>query len=208
MPKQKFRSRPYNSQGGFTLIEIMIVVLIISILASLAYPSYKKYVERTKRVEAQSQMLEFAQRLSAYKVTQGNFENATIEKFGKTIPITGDVNYELVLTDIDGNPLAKQACEIRHTADIVTMDDKPTTALRSGRNSSMRLAINAVKNGEALAVVSAGNTGALMAMATIVLKTLPGINRPAIVTSFPTQKDDCVMLDLGANIECDAENCN
>ena len=91
---------------GFTLIEIMIVVLIISILASLAYPSYKKYVERTKRVEAQSQMLEFAQRLSAYKVTQGNFENATIEKFGKTIPITGDVNYELVLTDIEGNPLA------------------------------------------------------------------------------------------------------
>jgi len=57
-----------------------------------------------------------------------------------------------------------------------------------------------------LAVVSAGNTGALMAMATIVLKTLPGINRPAIVTSFPTQKGDCVMLDLGANIECDAEN--
>jgi glycerol-3-phosphate acyltransferase PlsX len=107
---------------------------------------------------------------------------------------------------LDVNPLAKKACEIRHTIDVVTMDDKPTTALRSGKNSSMRLAINAVKNGEALAVVSAGNTGALMAMATIVLKTLPGINRPAIVTSFPTQKGDCVMLDLGANIECDAEN--
>jgi phosphate acyltransferase len=107
---------------------------------------------------------------------------------------------------LDLNPLAKKSCEIRHTTDIVTMDDKPTTALRSGKNSSMRLAIDAVKNGEALAVVSAGNTGALMAMATIVLKTLPGINRPAIVTSFPTQKGDCVMLDLGANIECDAEN--
>jgi glycerol-3-phosphate acyltransferase PlsX len=107
---------------------------------------------------------------------------------------------------LDVNPLAKKYCEIRHTSDIVTMDDKPTTALRSGKNSSMRLAIDAVKNGEALAVVSAGNTGALMAMATIVLKTLPGINRPAIVTSFPTQKGDCVMLDLGANIECDAEN--
>ena len=107
---------------------------------------------------------------------------------------------------LDKNPLARQSCEIRHTTDIVTMNDKPTTALRSGKNSSMRLAIDAVKNGEALAVVSAGNTGALMAMATIVLKTLPGINRPAIVTSFPTQKGDCVMLDLGANIECDAEN--
>jgi len=107
---------------------------------------------------------------------------------------------------LDKNPLAKQACEIRHTEEIVTMDDKPTTALRSGKNSSMRLAINAVKDGEASAIVSAGNTGALMAMATIVLKTLPGIDRPAIVTSLPTQKGDCVMLDLGANIDCDAEN--
>jgi len=104
------------------------------------------------------------------------------------------------------NPLAQQACEIRHTAEVVTMDDKPTSALRSGKNSSMRLAIDAVKNREASAVISAGNTGALMAMATIVLKTLPAISRPAIVTSFPTQKDDCVMLDLGANIECNAEN--
>jgi len=107
---------------------------------------------------------------------------------------------------LDKNILAQQACEIRHTVEVVTMDDKPTSALRTGKNSSMRLAIDAVKNGEASAVVSAGNTGALMAMATIVLKTLPAISRPAIVTSFPTQKDDCVMLDLGANIECDAEN--
>jgi glycerol-3-phosphate acyltransferase PlsX len=116
----------------------------------------------------------------------------------------GDENKLKPLLDL--NPLTKDACEIRHTVDVVTMDDKPTTALRSGKNSSMRLAIDAVKNNEASAVVSAGNTGALMAMATIVLRTLPGINRPAIVTSFPTQKGDCVMLDLGANIECDAEN--
>ncbi len=107
---------------------------------------------------------------------------------------------------LEQHPKAKAVCEIRHTTDIVTMDDKPTTALRSGKNSSMRLAIDAVKNGEASAVVSAGNTGALMAMATIVLRMLPGISRPAIVTSFPTQNGDCVMLDLGANIECDAEN--
>jgi glycerol-3-phosphate acyltransferase PlsX len=70
----------------------------------------------------------------------------------------------------------------------------------------MRLAINAVAEGEAEAVISAGNTGALMAMATIVIKTLPGIDRPAIATSFPTQKGKTVMLDLGANIECDARN--
>ena len=107
---------------------------------------------------------------------------------------------------LDKYPRAKAACEIRHTTDIVTMGDKPTVALRTGKNSSMRLAIDAVKNGEASAIVSAGNTGALMAMATIVLRMIPGISRPAIVTSFPTQNGDCVMLDLGANIECDAEN--
>jgi phosphate acyltransferase len=123
-----------------------------------------------------------------------------------------DVRYLLfgdeaqLLPLLDTHPKAKAACEIRHTTDVVTMDDKPTAALRSGKNSSMRLAIDAVKNNEASAVVSAGNTGALMAMATIVLRMLPGISRPAIVTSFPTQNGDCVMLDLGANIECDAEN--
>jgi len=96
--------------------------------------------------------------------------------------------------------------EVRHTADIVTNDEKPGIALRSGRNSSMRLAINAVGNGEADGVISAGNTGALMAMAKFVLKTLPGVDRPAIATSLPTRRRDCVMLDLGANIECDEDN--
>jgi glycerol-3-phosphate acyltransferase PlsX len=70
----------------------------------------------------------------------------------------------------------------------------------------MRLAINAVHDGEAAGVISAGNTGALMAMAKFVLKTLPGINRPAIATLLPTQRGESVMLDLGANIQCDAEN--
>ncbi|MBT7953735.1 MAG: phosphate acyltransferase PlsX [Rhodospirillaceae bacterium] len=107
---------------------------------------------------------------------------------------------------LENHPKAKAAVEIRHTTDVVRMDDKPTAALRSGKNSSMRLAIDAVKNEEASAIVSAGNTGALMTMATVVLRMIPGISRPAIVTSFPTQSGDCVMLDLGANIECDAEN--
>ena len=101
---------------------------------------------------------------------------------------------------------AMSVCELRHTSDVVTNDDKPTAALRGAKNSSMRLAINSVAEGEATAIISAGNTGALMAMATIVLKTLPGINRPAIASSFPTQNGDCVMLDLGANVECDANN--
>lgn len=93
-----------------------------------------------------------------------------------------------------------------HTDDVVSSEEKPSIALRSGRNSSMRLAINAVQAGEADCVVSAGNTGALMAMAKFVLKTLPGINRPAIASFFPTMHGESVMLDLGANVHCDAEN--
>ncbi len=95
---------------------------------------------------------------------------------------------------------------IRHTDSVVSGDAKPSVALRAGRNSSMRLAIDAVASGEADCVVSAGNTGALMAMAKVVLKTLPGIHRPAIGSFMPTVRGESVMLDLGANIECDAEN--
>jgi glycerol-3-phosphate acyltransferase PlsX len=103
-------------------------------------------------------------------------------------------------------PAARSLCEVCHTPDAVAGDAKPTTALRSGKSTSMRLAIDAVADGRASAIVSAGNTGALMAMATIVLKTLPGIDRPAIAASLPTQRGEAVMLDLGANVECDAEN--
>jgi phosphate acyltransferase len=95
---------------------------------------------------------------------------------------------------------------IRHTDEAVANDAKPSATLRSGRNSSMRLAIDAVASGEAGCVVSAGNTGALMAMAKLVLKTLPGIHRPAIASFIPTAVGESVMLDLGANIECDADN--
>ena len=104
------------------------------------------------------------------------------------------------------HPHAAAVSEIRHTADVVTNEEKASTALRSGRNSSMRLAINAVDTGEAAGVISAGNTGALMAMAKFVLKTLPGIDRPAIASYYPTKRGESVMLDLGANIDCDAEN--
>jgi glycerol-3-phosphate acyltransferase PlsX len=96
--------------------------------------------------------------------------------------------------------------EVRHAEDIVRGEDKPSVALRAGRASSMRLAIDAVRNGSAAAVVSAGNTGALMAMAKFVLKTMPGIDRPAIASYFPTSRGESVMLDLGANVSCDATN--
>lgn len=123
-----------------------------------------------------------------------------------------DVDYLLFGDESVLNPLLDQfgrvrgAVQVRHTEDAVSDDEKPGTALRSGRNSSMRLAINAVADGEAAGVVSAGNTGALMAMAKFVLKTLPGIDRPAIAAYFPTLRGETVMLDLGANVECSSDN--
>jgi glycerol-3-phosphate acyltransferase PlsX len=95
---------------------------------------------------------------------------------------------------------------VRHTEDFIDNDMKPAAALRSGKNSSMRLAIDSVAAGEADCIVSAGNTGALMATAKLVLKMLPGIHRPAISSFLPTMRGETVMLDLGANLECDVEN--
>src|ERR1700687_6214582 len=103
-------------------------------------------------------------------------------------------------------PLLMARAQILHTDELVTNEAKPSVALRTGRRSSMRLAIDAVAGGKADGVVSAGNTGALMAMAKFALKMLPGIDRPAIASFFPTQRGESVMLDLGANIECDADN--
>ena len=107
---------------------------------------------------------------------------------------------------LDSHPHAAAVSEIRHADDVISNDEKPSAALRGGKNSSMRLAINAVESGEAGGVISAGNTGALMAIAKFVLKTLPGIDRPAIATYYPTKRGESVMLDLGANVECDADN--
>jgi glycerol-3-phosphate acyltransferase PlsX len=103
-------------------------------------------------------------------------------------------------------PKLNKASTVHHTDQMVKADDKPSVALRAGRGSSMRLACDAVRDGLATGVVSAGNTGALMAIAKFVLKTLPGIDRPAIASFFPTIRGESVMLDLGANVECDADN--
>lgn len=99
-----------------------------------------------------------------------------------------------------------EVSEFIHTEESIAGDEKPTSALRKAKNSSMYLAIEAVKHGEATAVVSSGNTGALMAISKLSLQTLPGIDRPAIGGLLPTEKGFCVMLDLGANILCDATN--
>ena len=99
------------------------------------------------------------------------------------------------------------ASEILHCEDVVAGDEKPSKALRRAKTTSMGLAVNAVKKGEAGAAVSAGNTGALMAMSKLALRTMPGIDRPALAALLPTLGDtDVVMLDLGANRECDARN--
>jgi glycerol-3-phosphate acyltransferase PlsX len=101
----------------------------------------------------------------------------------------------------------RAASEILHAPDVVSGDEKPTQALRRARTTSMGLAIEAVKSGQAGAAVSAGNTGALMAMAKVALRTMPGIDRPALAALLPTLGDhDLIMLDLGANTECDARN--
>ena len=94
---------------------------------------------------------------------------------------------------------------VQPASEVVAMDDPPADALRRKKDSSMRVAINLVKDGTAQACVSAGNTGALMAIAKFVLKTLPGIDRPAIASQLPTKKGEVTVLDLGANVQVSAQ---
>jgi glycerol-3-phosphate acyltransferase PlsX len=100
---------------------------------------------------------------------------------------------------------AAKVCSLRHAPEVISGDLKPTAALRM-RGSSMRMAIDAVAAGEAAGIVSAGNTGALMALAKIVIKTMPEIDRPALAAIGPSARGDVVLLDLGANVQCDARN--
>ncbi|QHF02490.1 phosphate acyltransferase PlsX [Pseudomonas asturiensis] len=95
--------------------------------------------------------------------------------------------------------------QIINAGEVITMDDPPAQALRGKPDSSMRVALQLVASGQAQACVSAGNTGALMALSRFVLKTLPGIDRPAMVAAIPTRAGYCQLLDLGANVDCSAE---
>jgi phosphate acyltransferase len=105
---------------------------------------------------------------------------------------------------LDG--LANPRVILRHASEIVEMDESPALAIRNKKDSSMRVAIDLVKSGEADACVSAGNTGALMAISRFVLKMLPGIDRPAICGVLPTVNGHVHVLDLGANVDCSPEH--
>ena len=117
------------------------------------------------------------------------------------------VGDEVAMQQQLGDELSKWQGRLKlvHASQVVEMDDTPSKVLRSKRDSSMRVAINQVKAGTARACVSSGNTGALMAMAKFVLKTIPGIDRPAIISSLPSRLGHTHVLDLGANIESSAE---
>lgn len=101
---------------------------------------------------------------------------------------------------------AEPRLRVVHASEVVTMEDLPSRALRGKKDSSMRVAVNLVHRGEAEAAVSAGNTGALMAIARFVLKTLPGIDRPAIISALPARQGRTYLLDLGANAACTPEH--
>ena len=113
---------------------------------------------------------------------------------------------ELIEKELQRNKYTNTRLSIQHTSEVVEMDESPQSALKNKKDSSMRVAINLIKEEKAQACVSAGNTGALMATARYVLKMLPGIDRPAIASSLPSQKGTTYMLDLGANTDCTAEH--
>jgi glycerol-3-phosphate acyltransferase PlsX len=104
------------------------------------------------------------------------------------------------------DPVPAGQVSVRHASQVVEMDEAPASAMRGKKDSSMRVAINLVEQGEAAACVSAGNTGALMAISRFVLGMLPGIDRPAIATLLPTLKGHTYILDLGANVNCEPEH--
>ncbi len=114
-------------------------------------------------------------------------------------------NAASIKPELEAHPALAAHCELVHTDLAVAMDAKPSQALRKGRyHSSMWLALEAVKDGRADAAVSAGNTGALMAMAKFCLKTIEGVDRPAIAAIWPTIDSECIVLDVGANVGADA----
>jgi len=111
-----------------------------------------------------------------------------------------------ILPLLNAEPQLKAISHFHHTETVIDMGERPSTALKKGGSSSMRKAIDFVAEGKADVVLSAGNTGALMAISKFVLRMLPDIERPAIASLLPTMKSECVLLDLGANVECDASN--
>ena len=113
----------------------------------------------------------------------------------------------LVAAELKNNESVRSAATVVHSPEAIAASEKPSQAIRRARTTSMGMAINAVKEGKADAALSGGNTGALMAMSKLALRTMPGIDRPALAALLPTLgANDVIMLDLGANTECDAQN--
>src|SRR5512135_1428559 len=127
---------------------------------------------------------------------------AAVREFGIPVILVGDterIKRELANHDCKGLDIA-----VRHASEVVGMHDSAADAVRKKRDSSIRVAFELVKNGEADAVVSAGNSGATMAAGMFVLKRLAGIERPAIAQVFPTLRDRTLVLDVGGNVDCKA----
>ncbi|HLB05849.1 MAG TPA: phosphate acyltransferase PlsX [Thermodesulfobacteriota bacterium] len=121
------------------------------------------------------------------------------KEYGSHVILVGD--RDTVEKELSSHNAGNLPISIRHASEVIGMEESPSKALRK-RDSSMRVAFELVKNGEADAVVSAGNSGAAMATAMFVLRKLEGVDRPAIATVMPTLKDACVVLDVGANVDC------
>jgi glycerol-3-phosphate acyltransferase PlsX len=126
--------------------------------------------------------------------------SAVRERSGLQVILVGDE--PRIRSELQAAGARDEKIAVRHAPEVITMDDPPSMAVKQKKKSSMRMCFDMVKAGEADAVVSAGNSGAMMACGLFVLGRLPRVERPAIVTTFPTKVGECALLDMGANVDC------
>jgi glycerol-3-phosphate acyltransferase PlsX len=124
---------------------------------------------------------------------------AAVRERGTSVVLVGDE--ARVRAELDALGASREKIDVLHAPEAITMHDAPSMAVKQKKKSSMRMCFDLVKSGEADAVVSAGNSGAMMACGLFVLGRLPGVERPAIVTTFPTKAGECALLDMGANVD-------
>jgi glycerol-3-phosphate acyltransferase PlsX len=123
-----------------------------------------------------------------------------VEEFGSDIVLVGDEH--LLTAELKAHTNGHHPFDIRHAAQVIAMDESPAAAFRKKREASIRIAMEMVQAGEADAVISAGHTGATLMAATLILRTLPGLDRPAIATLLPTMQGHAIVIDVGANVDC------
>src|SRR5262249_13051618 len=124
---------------------------------------------------------------------------AAVRERGTSVVLVGDE--PRLRAELERLGAAREKIDVLHAPDVITMHDSPSMAVKQKKKSSMRMCFDLAKGGEADAVVSAGNSGAMMACGLFVLGRLPGVERPAIVTTFPTRAGECALLDMGANVD-------